>query len=94
MTGYKPAFLYPFAVNGFLSVTQVVMIVYGHNLSNRFKVQVGFLIASLLIMSLPFASHYNEDPGNAFWACFSIMLFFSAGIVANKSIKISALSFP
>lgn len=69
-------FIYPFAVNGFLSVTQVVMIVYGHHLSNQFKVQVGFLLAAALIISLPFLAHGNSDPGTAFWSCFAVLLFF------------------
>jgi uncharacterized membrane protein len=76
MVGYKPGFVYPFAVNGLLSVTQVLMIIYGHHLSNRFKVQIGFILASMLTISLPFASHLNEDPGNAFWTCFFILLGF------------------
>jgi hypothetical protein len=74
MTGYKPVFIYPFAVNGFLSVTQIIMIVYGHHLSDRFKVQIGFLLASILIIMLPFAC--NQEPSGAFWSCFSILLIF------------------
>jgi hypothetical protein len=76
MEGYQPVFVYPFAVNGLLSVTQVIMIVYGHRLSNRFKVQVGFFVAALLTISLPFLAHMNEDPGSAFWSCFTILLMF------------------
>jgi hypothetical protein len=76
MEGYQPVFVYPFAVNGFLSVTQVVMIIYGNYFSNRFKVQAGFLMAAGLILSLPFAAHLNEDPGAAFWSCFFILLIF------------------
>lgn len=76
MEGYQPVFVYPFAVNGLLSVTQVIMIVYGHHLSNRFKVQVGFFVAALLTISLPFLAHMNEDPGSAFWSCFTILLMF------------------
>lgn len=52
------------------------MILYGHRLSNRFKVQLGFFVASILIISLPFASHLNSDPGAAFWSCFFILLLF------------------
>ena len=76
MEGYQPVFIYPFAVNGFLSVTQVIMIVYGHHLSNQFKVQVGFLLAAGLTMCLPFLAHGNQDPGTAFWSCFAVLLFF------------------
>jgi phosphatidylglycerophosphate synthase len=52
------------------------MIIYGHHLSNRFKVQVGFFVAAILIISLPFASHLNTEPGPAFWSCFFILLSF------------------
>jgi hypothetical protein len=38
MTNYQPAFYYPFAVNGFLAVTQIYMIVQGYKFSDRFKV--------------------------------------------------------
>lgn len=52
------------------------MIVYGHNFSNRFKVQVGFFVAAILTISLPFAAHLNSDPGVSFWSCFGILLLF------------------
>jgi hypothetical protein len=63
-------------VNSFLSITQVVMIIYGAHFSNRFKVQMGFLMAAGLILSLPFAAHMNENAGAAFWSCFFILLVF------------------
>lgn len=38
MTGYQPAFVYPFAVNVLTIVTQVLMLFHGHRLPDSIKV--------------------------------------------------------
>jgi hypothetical protein len=54
------------------------MILYGYKLTDRFKVQVGFGIASVLIMCIPFTSHLPDDIGVRFWLTFLVLLIFGA----------------
>ena len=86
MEGYKPAFVYPFAVNGFLSVTQVLNVIYGDKLSDRWKIQVPFAIGAVLVLSLPFIAHYSTSPGQAYYICFVVLLFFGVvnGVVQGQ----------
>jgi hypothetical protein len=79
MDGFKPAFIYPFAVNGFLAVTQIYMIVQGYKYTDRFKVQYAFYVGSVLIFSLPLLAHFLGSPAASFWSCFGVLLLF--GIV-------------
>ena len=73
MEGYQPTQVYGFANNGLLCFTQMAMTVYGHKLPNRFKVQVGFLVASVLMASLPFTSDSLGAPGTRFGATFAVL---------------------
>lgn len=86
MTGYQPAFIFPLAVNGLLSVTQVCMIIYGSKLSDRFKVQLQFIFASLIIFSLPLLAHFLGSSDAKFYSCFCALLLFglSGGILQSQ----------
>eukprot|EP00356_Strombidium_inclinatum_P006276 CAMPEP_0170485246 /NCGR_PEP_ID=MMETSP0208-20121228/4563_1 /TAXON_ID=197538 /ORGANISM="Strombidium inclinatum, Strain S3" /LENGTH=93 /DNA_ID=CAMNT_0010758843 /DNA_START=79 /DNA_END=360 /DNA_ORIENTATION=+ len=61
MPGYQPEFVFPFAVNGLQGVAQLVMVFFGHKLSNRFKVQGSFLMCAVIMFVMPFASHKGSD---------------------------------
>jgi len=73
MEGYSPTQVYGFANNGLLCFTQVVLTVYGHKLSNRFKIQIGFLVASLLMASLPFTSDSLRTSESRFAVTFGVL---------------------
>mmetsp|Transcript_17769 Transcript_17769/g.30085 ORF Transcript_17769/g.30085 Transcript_17769/m.30085 type:complete len:177 (+) Transcript_17769:312-842(+) len=96
MEGYQPAFVYPFAVNGLLAITQVIMVVYGHKYSDRLKIQLGYFVASLIFLSLPFASHYGQSPGSKFYTCFFILFFFGfvSGVVQGQVFGLASIMPP
>jgi len=81
MDGYKPSFVYPFAVNGLNSVTQVIVILYGYKLSDRFKIQYTFFAGTALILSLPLLAHFLSTPTVKFYVCFVVLLLF--GVVGG-----------
>ena len=91
----RPAFVFPFGVNGFLAVTQIVMIVYGYKLSDKFKIQYGFLAATVLMWLLPFASHFLGSKDARFWVCFLILQVFGVvnGMVQGQVFGLSSI-FP
>ena len=78
MKGYNPAFIYPFAVNGFNAMTQVCIIVYGYKLSDKTKIQHGFVGLTVIILLLPILAHYLATPGAKFISCFAALLVFGA----------------
>jgi len=73
MDGYSPTQTYGFANNGLLCFTQMAMTVYGHKLSNRFKIQIGFIASSLLMAGLPFTSDLLGTPGEKFGVTFGVL---------------------
>jgi len=76
MPGYQPAFVYPFAVNGLNAVTQLVVIIYGHKLSNRFKIQYMFAGAGMIMLALPIAARFLPSPASKFYSCFFLLMCF------------------
>ena len=87
--------MFPFGVNGFLAVTQIVMIVYGYKLSDKFKIQYGFLAATVLMWLLPIASHFLGSKESKFWACFGLLQVFGVvnGTVQGQVFGLSSI-FP
>jgi len=86
MPGYRPEFVYPFAVNGLLAFTQLLMVFVGYKFSNRIKVQFGFIIAALIMFVMPFASHNGSSATEKYWTCFAILFFFGfiSGMVQGQ----------
>lgn len=74
MPGYKPSFVYPFAVNSFISVTQVLTCIYGHKLTNRAKIQVPFAAATVLLLMIPFIVNYTSSAAKSFYLCMVVLL--------------------
>lgn len=54
------------------------MILNGQKISERFKTQQSFLAASMILILLPFASHFLGTDAVKFWACFFLLLIFGA----------------
>ena len=75
MLGYKPEFVFPFALSALLASTNCVMIVYGHHLSPRVKTQYTFALSGVLMLSLPVLA-YCLDPTPAFYSCFFVLVVF------------------
>lgn len=71
------------------------MIVYGNKLSERFKLQVGFLLACVIIIMLPIFSNYLNDDA-AFWSVFSILLFFGIinGLIQGSVFGLASIMPP
>lgn len=76
MPGYQPAFIYPFAVNILNATMQFVICIYGPSMPDRLKVQIAFFMQAVVLILLPFVTHYIEDPGTKFYACFALLLVF------------------
>lgn len=76
MDGYQPAFAFPFAVNGLLAFTQVIMIVYNECFTDRFKLYYGFLLAFFINILIPFFSSVSSSSDFAFWTVFLVLLVF------------------
>lgn len=76
MTGYQPAFVYPFAVNGLSAFSQMFIILYGHRISNRVKLQFSFFIAAAIIFTLPLLAHFLPNPTVKFYSCFCLLCGF------------------
>lgn len=76
MPGYEPATVYPFAANGLIILSNILLIIYGNRYSDRVKIQFGFIIIAILMMFVPFLAHYITSPSGAFYAVFiNLMLF-------------------
>ena len=78
MDGYslKPVTIYPFAVNGLLAVSQIIMILIGHKFSNKFKVPTMYITGAILVLSLPFLTHYIPSVAAKFWVVFFVLLIY------------------
>jgi hypothetical protein len=76
MPGYQPAFIYPFAVNILNATMQLVICIYGPSMPDRIKVQLSFFMQAVVLILLPLVTHYIENPGTKFYACFALLLVF------------------
>ena len=74
MPGYRPAFVYPFAGNSLLCLTQILASIYGYKLSNRTKIQVSFLISAVIIFSLPWVANYGGSPGQKYYIVMALII--------------------
>ena len=75
MQGFRPDFDYGFAVNGMLTITQLTMVFFGHKLSERFKLQTGWICAAILLVQVPYWTKYLA-PEAAFITVFAVLLLF------------------
>ena len=59
------------------------MVIHGHKLTDRFKIQKAFIMEAILMFSLPFIAHLSNSPSSSFWSCFFALLAFGCvnGIV-------------
>lgn len=76
MKGYQPSFIYPFAVNGLNAFSQIVVILYGHKISNRVKIQFAFYAACVIILALPLMAHFLPTAQIKFVSCFILLMCF------------------
>lgn len=69
------------------------MIVYGYKLTDRFKIQIGFFIAAILIIIIPFLSHNPENIGLRFWGTFGVLFIFGAvnGMVQGQVFGLASM---
>ena len=56
----------------------MVIIIYGHRLSDKFKVMYGFIAMTVLIIVLPLVGHFFPSPSSKFYGCFVILTIFGA----------------
>jgi equilibrative nucleoside transporter 1/2/3 len=86
MPGYKPAFVYPFAVNGLNSFFQFLIVLQGHKVSDRVKVQMTFFCLGILIVILPLLTHFLSTPEVKFYGTFTLLLVFGMfnGVVQGQ----------
>jgi hypothetical protein len=76
-----PLTVYPLAVNLFVTMFQILLVMYGPRFSYTQRLISGFLICGIIMLAIPFACKL-PNPTN-FWVVFAILLIFGAfsGIV-------------
>ena len=81
MPGYNPLTIYPLAVNLFVSIAQVFLVIYGPKYTYSQRLIPSFLGCGIIMLILPFACLLPI--GINFWVVFCILLVFGAfsGIV-------------
>jgi hypothetical protein len=80
--GYRPDFVFGFAVDGIQLFTSVLNMIYGHKLSYVVRISGSFLIISVLMFILPFVTN-GLDAKGAWTADIIILVIFGifGGIV-------------
>ena len=74
MDGFYPASTYPFACNGLLGITQVILVIYGKKISDTTRLVPGFLITAIIMILLPILA--NQGGAFGYWSCFWVLLLF------------------
>ena len=69
-----PAFTFGFGVNGMLTVTQIILVFYGHKISERFKLQFLWIFAGVVLFIVPFVATGLKEKG--FGLVFVLLLMF------------------
>ena len=93
MPGFLPASTYPFAINSFLGVVQIVLVIYGQNITNTIKLVPSFIMTGVIMMILPFLA--NIGGSTAYWSCFVILIFLGAFQGATQgTVFAMAAAFP
>ena len=75
---YNPSFVYPFGVNGLNSMFQIVVVIWGYKLSEKFKIQYVFIGLAIIILMLPLLGHFLGSPTIKFYVCFAVLFVFGA----------------
>lgn len=75
MKGYQlnPQTVDPFAVNGLLAISQILMAFFGGKIPLRIKVQGMYFSGAVLVISLPFLAHGVPSTAGKFWSCFAVL---------------------
>ena len=76
MPGYFPASTYPFAINSCLGVMQIILVIYGQNLSNTTKLVPSFILTGVIMLILPYLA--NIGGSTAYWSCFFALIVLGA----------------
>lgn len=80
--GYRPDFVFGFAVNGIQVFTSIANMIYGHRVSYVIRICGGFFMITILMVVLPFVTNALDAEG-AWTADIIILLIFGffGGIV-------------
>eukprot|EP00352_Strombidinopsis_acuminata_P009658 CAMPEP_0176377920 /NCGR_PEP_ID=MMETSP0126-20121128/29246_1 /TAXON_ID=141414 ORGANISM="Strombidinopsis acuminatum, Strain SPMC142" /NCGR_SAMPLE_ID=MMETSP0126 /ASSEMBLY_ACC=CAM_ASM_000229 /LENGTH=131 /DNA_ID=CAMNT_0017739991 /DNA_START=54 /DNA_END=446 /DNA_ORIENTATION=- len=65
MEGYSPLTVYPFAVNSLVVVSQILMVLYGSDVSFNMRLIPTFLILAAVMIVMPFLA--SMSPAASFW---------------------------
>jgi hypothetical protein len=67
----NPAFYYSWAMHLPTCIIMVLMLRNnGELFSERFRVQIGFVLAGVIMMAMPVIAYNISDPTATFWVCF------------------------
>jgi hypothetical protein len=55
MPDYSPQFVFPFAVNGLLTVMSIIVILYGRRIHYVLRLVTSFFVIAILMILLPLA---------------------------------------
>ena len=73
---FDPAAVYPFAVNGLLSVSQIFTVFFGHKMTQKAKVQGMFNAAALIMFMLPLVTNAVRNTAAKFWVAFGLLFVY------------------
>lgn len=86
--------MFGFAVNGLLTFVQVLIMLYGTNISYVTRISGGYSCIAILMIILPLVANFLE-PLPGFAVCFSLLLIFGAlGGIVQGSVFALAGMFP
>ena len=78
MPDYKPAFVFPFAVNGLITVMSILMLLYGRKIPLGLRLTISYVVVGWLMVLLPLAAEYFSDPDKVgYTLCIVILLIYS-----------------
>lgn len=91
--------MFGFSVNGLLSIVSILNILYGNKVSYTVKLITGFIIESILMISLPLTAEYavhGDNDSTAFYLCIILLLIFGiiSGFVQNTIFGLAGMLPP
>mmetsp|Transcript_23685 Transcript_23685/g.29363 ORF Transcript_23685/g.29363 Transcript_23685/m.29363 type:complete len:190 (-) Transcript_23685:732-1301(-) len=93
MNGYDVANIFPFVINGPLWLTQVLLVVYGENISFSQRLVPGFSVCAVVMIAVPLVSDVGDSTGFGLTILVLIVLGFASGACQGTCYMMAA-AFP
>jgi len=93
MPSYQCASVFPFVINGPLWLTQVLLVVYGANISNSQRMIPGFALSALSMLLIPLIANIGDATGFYLTIVLLVLFGFSSGAAQGTTFQMAA-AFP